>query len=309
MTQTLADEPFSTVLSRAIQRRNLTLERLSSRLRSLGTPVSIATLSYWQSGRSIPTRAKSLKAVEHLERILSLPPGYLMNALPGDGTNRWDPLAVLPPDQRIYAVLEQMGLDLNRHLAILTVQDSLRLSNGGFTQHQTTRQLVRAEEDGVVHTPVIMVNEDEFNPPGLTAGTGCRFGQLAVLEDISTVVGELVLPQPLMRGDMVMFEYEVLRETEQVGNATPQAAYYRALPSVAPFLVLDLTMEDAPLAAEYVYREREDVPFEGGTHVPLPTDEHVQVSLRDAAPGSHGLAWTHSPDLAPGFRENGDGQP
>ena len=80
------EAPFHEVLTHAIQRRNLTLERLSVRLRAQGTPVSIATLSYWQSGRSVPTRARSLQAVEHLERILSLPPGYLMSALPGDAT-------------------------------------------------------------------------------------------------------------------------------------------------------------------------------------------------------------------------------
>lgn len=35
------------------------LERIRSHLDQAGVPVSIATLSYWQSGRSLPTRARS----------------------------------------------------------------------------------------------------------------------------------------------------------------------------------------------------------------------------------------------------------
>ena len=40
------------------------------RLDAAGVPVSIATLSYWQSGRSLPTRSRSYHTLVELERIL-----------------------------------------------------------------------------------------------------------------------------------------------------------------------------------------------------------------------------------------------
>lgn len=49
-----ADSEFARVLRAAIQARGLGLERIRDRLRVQGISVSLATLSYWQSGRSRP---------------------------------------------------------------------------------------------------------------------------------------------------------------------------------------------------------------------------------------------------------------
>ena len=56
-------ESFAEVLTAAIQGRGLSLERIRARLDAAGVPVSIATLSYWQSGRSLPTRSRSSSAM------------------------------------------------------------------------------------------------------------------------------------------------------------------------------------------------------------------------------------------------------
>lgn len=87
MTLRSTEFTFAEVLSQAVGE----LDRLSTRLSQLGTPTSIATLSYWQTGRSLPTRARSLKAIEHLERILGVPTGHLVRSLPGDQMSRWTP--------------------------------------------------------------------------------------------------------------------------------------------------------------------------------------------------------------------------
>ena len=48
---------FASVLGRAIRERGLTLESIRRRLEQQGVTVSVATLSYWQNGRSHPTRS------------------------------------------------------------------------------------------------------------------------------------------------------------------------------------------------------------------------------------------------------------
>ena len=80
---------FSEVLSRAVQARGLSLDRIRARLEAAGVPVSNATLSYWQSGRSLPTRARSLRTLVELEAILQLEPGTLIELIrTADGRTR-----------------------------------------------------------------------------------------------------------------------------------------------------------------------------------------------------------------------------
>ena len=52
----MGEREFADVLRAAIQARGLGLERIRERLLAHGVSVSMATLSYWQSGRSQPER-------------------------------------------------------------------------------------------------------------------------------------------------------------------------------------------------------------------------------------------------------------
>lgn len=291
-----ADESFDAALSRAVAAQALTLERLSARLRSLGTPVSIATLSYWQSGRSVPTRARSLAAVEHLETILALPPGHLTSALAREAGSRWDPMAALAPDDRIRRAIDEMGLDLNRHMATLSIYDSLRISPDGRHHRRTTQQLVRSEQDGLRSVLLVLASDGADNPPMVEAGPGCSLGQVTVLEDISTVVAELLLPTVLQAGDLSVVEY---RTQEYFPRST--ASMERQSASSLPYLVLDVTFEGAaPLRAEYQYLARADVDPDEIVCRTLPVGSYLQVALADAPAGVHAIAWTHEDELEPG---------
>lgn len=73
--------PFAVSLRAAIRARGLGLERIRYRLRARGTPVSLATLSHWQSGRCQPERPESLAALAALEEILEVPRGSLTGLL------------------------------------------------------------------------------------------------------------------------------------------------------------------------------------------------------------------------------------
>jgi hypothetical protein len=52
----MGEPEFAEVLREAIRARGLGLERIRERLLAHGVSVSMATLSYWQSGRSRPER-------------------------------------------------------------------------------------------------------------------------------------------------------------------------------------------------------------------------------------------------------------
>lgn len=88
--------PFSSAFAAAVDARGLSLEKLYRRLQDVGSPVSIATLSYWRAGHRRPEQPASLEALDALEEILGVPAGHLRTKLemtrrsPGSGTcNRW----------------------------------------------------------------------------------------------------------------------------------------------------------------------------------------------------------------------------
>ena len=68
---------FADTLRAAIRDSGLSLDRIRDRLWQRGVTVSLATLSYWQSGRSRPERPASLRALRVLEDELGLRPGEL----------------------------------------------------------------------------------------------------------------------------------------------------------------------------------------------------------------------------------------
>ena len=74
-------EGFAETLRAAIAARGLSLDRIREHLARRGVSLSLATLSYWQTGRSLPERRASLAAVRHLEDVLALEAGTLSELL------------------------------------------------------------------------------------------------------------------------------------------------------------------------------------------------------------------------------------
>ena len=153
--QARAPEPegFSDALRTAIASSGRSLESLRRRLAERGTPVSIATLSYWQSGRSQPQRGSSLRAVLHLEELLQLPHGHLLDRI-GPRRRPFLPqrevtavgLPVDHPDAEL--ALADLGFGANPGLVDVTIHDTLDVDDQGVERVRTIRNVVRAVQAG-----------------------------------------------------------------------------------------------------------------------------------------------------------------
>lgn len=75
------EQDFATELRAAIRASGLGLDRIQDRLRRRGIPISVTALSYWQSGKRQPVRARSISAIHALEEILGRPRGSLVGLI------------------------------------------------------------------------------------------------------------------------------------------------------------------------------------------------------------------------------------
>ncbi len=234
---------FDSVLSAAVAERGLTLDRLQERLVRAGVPVSVATLSYWQSGRSLPARRASLQTLPVLEAVLGLPPGHLTQHLPSRPSRRptggrarvatratgsaepaEPPEALVPVGEQAAAIMSEWGLDLTQRLTRLSIQDRQWIGEDRADGPINTRSVWRAEVDGVSSFPAVYVQDvegprgSEPLPPltrgagpaaefGVVAVTSCSVGRVARVDEVNLLVVELCFPTPLRRGEVVMTEH------------------------------------------------------------------------------------------------------
>lgn len=140
---------FAAALRDAIEARGVTLSWLHRRLTDLGSPVSVAALSYWRSGARQPEGEASLRSVDCLEHLLALPPGHLTNRLlvsRRTGHVR-DAEEALYRDERalLHAVARELRVDLARG-RMWELSTDLDIVNGlpGRAAESTMRSLIRA---------------------------------------------------------------------------------------------------------------------------------------------------------------------
>ncbi|MFI0409646.1 helix-turn-helix domain-containing protein [Actinomadura sp. 3N508] len=155
---------FAGALRQAIQASGLTLERIRHRLGRRGLTVSVATLSYWQRGRSRP---RSRTVVVALEEILQVPPGTLTELLddpaptatpvrggltagaPGPG-ERGRPVRDLWPDPEQYAsLIGQLDRSGDHRLERLSIHDVFRLDEVHRSWTLSVRTVLRAAGDDI----------------------------------------------------------------------------------------------------------------------------------------------------------------
>lgn len=296
MNEPAAPPVFSEVLSRAVQARGLSLDRIRARLEAAGVPVSNATLSYWQSGRSLPTRARSLRTLVELETILQLEPGTLIELIrTADGRTRHQLFAwqtVVPSGELAEQIIAEMGIEVNGRISRVTTHDTLTIDAEGREISQLTRQVLRAERSGVQTFPVVIMGEEGGNPgsPEVEGTLGCHVGSLVDVPDRHLTVAELVLPRPLQRGELILTEYlvtmppvpsESLRRSvfDQMREVALAVLFH---PKMLPASVFSFTRPSL---------NDPDVPETDVAPVPV-HDNQAQVVKLDVAPGVQGLRWS-----------------
>jgi len=285
------DDAFAATLRRAIEQRGLGLERLREHLQARGVQVSVATLSYWQSGRSQPERKGSLAALPHLEELLGLAPGALRSALQpprhrGRGVAQVDDLEVVWRESPGARALLELDTRWDSELERLSHHDILSIGADRTEQSLTVRQVLRARTDGPDRCVVMHAADDVAAAlPLVRPVQGGRAGRTASVPEWGVVAVELLFAAPLRRGQTVVVEHEVLTCPPR-----PREVRYsrrRRMPMREYLLEVRFDPGARPATCESYD------PRTGETLATLEVDRWGTVHLveLDAQPGALGIRW------------------
>lgn len=278
-------EEFAEALRTAITNRGLGLERLREHLSQNGVSVSLATLSYWQTGRSRPERKKSLQAVVHLEHILQVPPGHLSGLLgqprPRGRWLRRAPEAMSafwPAPARVENALQDLDTQWDDQLIRVSQQDFVTIGADRTERSFRSRQVLSASMNGPDRWVVIMhVDEHDRPLPAVRALKNCTVGQLVQDPAQGLLVAELLFDKVLRKGESIVIEHELVNQ-----SPCPLATNYeRKFRLPTHEYVLEVTFEGAVPAS---------VTQLDGSSV-RPGRTLLDVAL-DVQPGVRGFRWT-----------------
>lgn len=290
MEQRESGERFTQVFTDAVARSGMTLQELRAALREWGVPVSIATLSYWRSGRSLPARERSILALEELERVLHVGAGQLTGALPSDALHRWDVVKAAGVDEQGQALLDAMGLTLQGQFENQFLHDVVASAPDG-AQTETTTQLLRARVEGLDRVPMVFrMNFLEDPPPLITPVAGCELGRVVQLDDEGLQVGELLLRRPLTVGESCLLEY---RLDWEFPADLPDGGFSRVLPEPVEHYAVEVHLPCIPLRANYRslpndYQGRQSPDALARPFMP---SVHLVHVFGDAPAGLHEVQW------------------
>ncbi|URM99956.1 hypothetical protein LUW76_39720 [Actinomadura madurae] len=226
---------FAGALRQAVQASGLTLDRIRHRLGRQGLTVSVATLSYWQRGRSRP---RSRTVVVALEEILQVPPGSLTELLddpaaeavavrgarPGPAPGRaatgerGRTVRDLWSDPERYAgLVGQLDRSGDHRLERLSIHDVYRLDEARRCWTLSVRTVLRAAGDDVDRVVCVHQTGDRSRAEGEPGDGAARLGGLRycrpgrVRAEGGLVAFELVFDRVLSAGDTAVVEYELGR--------------------------------------------------------------------------------------------------
>lgn len=249
-------DEFAAALRAAIAARGLALERIRYRLGQRGHDISVATLSYWQSGRSRPERATSLAALGALEEILEVPRGSLAVRLPPPRRRssrqlRPDPVSLgslYEQASLMDTMLAELGLSWTDGFDQVAVHDTIEIRADRTVASHRVMALIRAARDRLDRIPVGQMEDDPHVQPYLIAARNCRVGRMLEVPGVPAIVGELILDRPLRAGEAVAVEYYNMA----VGQRKPSSWWGRGVLKQQRELHVELSFdpEAIPVSAE-----------------------------------------------------------
>lgn len=289
--------PFDAALREAIRVRGLGLTRIHDRMRGLDAKVSLATLSYWQSGRSRPERRDSLVALTQLERVLEVPSGSLRALLgPPRPRGRWfgTPatdlgIAAWWPDQAaVDDAVHEVETRWDNRLVRLSQHDVAYVGPGREELSFVSRQVLRAEEDGVDRWVVIMHLDEHDRPlPLIRPRRRCRLGRVVSRPADGLLVTELLFDRPLARGETIITEHELINRAPY-----PLATNYeRKFRLPVREFVLEVCFDPAAVPARCVQYSRLEGEEERSRDVTVDGAPSAHAIAMDFGPGCYGFRW------------------
>ncbi len=291
-----ADEEFAQALRAAIAQRGLSLGRIRYHLAQRGHELSVATLSYWQSGRSRPERAASLAALVQLEEVLGVPPGGLSRRLPsrrrdvargGVSMKAGTWLESLLDDGAVAdRLVESLGMSWDEGLRRVSVHDRIEIGVKRRGMTHTIRELMVADRSGCSRFPLCYRYQRDGDQVDLTAVHNCEIGRLATEPDHRLIVAEIRLGRILREGETVLVEHRIQIPEAQITEQFVERCVVAKVRSAHTELVFPA--EAMPLSAErYTVVD--------GQHKAEPTliaGPSLHALVLDFGPGLYGLRWT-----------------
>ncbi|MEU5694053.1 hypothetical protein [Actinosynnema sp. NPDC020468] len=303
------DDPFAVALRAAIRARGLGLDRIQQRLRGSGAAVSVATLSYWQSGRRRPERPDSLAALKHLEVVLEVPPGSLTALLgaprPRGRVRQVEPV---PPLERMWSSADRVasllaGVDVRSDDALtrINLHVVVEIAPDRGLRRITTRQVLRAEQDGPDRWISVHDMAASGAPtPEVIPLQSCDLGR--VIRQPGVVAAELLFDRALARGETIVIEHASVLP----GPPFPRGddSYCRVFRHPVRDYVVELRFDPAALPrACYHYSTRPENPEpHHRRHMPVSAAGHAHAVALGFGPGGFSVRWDW-PDHPSGSRE------
>lgn len=218
LAQLLTTGPFPEALRAAIKASRLSLDRIQHRLALRGVTISVATLSYWQSGRRRPERPESLEALRHLETVLGVPSSGLSALLgpPRPRGRRSRPTTMMPIDalwsrrERVANLLSKVDTSSDVKLGRISQHDRVEIAADGGQRSVWVRQILRAEQDGPDRWALVFETEESNVLPQVVNLRNCHLGRVVQDPEVNIMAAEMMFERPLARGETLIMEYELL---------------------------------------------------------------------------------------------------
>lgn len=289
MTSSHASEhdPFAAALRAAIHQRGLSLDRIRYHLTQRGHELSVATISYWQSGRSRPERASSLAAIAALEEILGLESGHLATKLParrrGSASAAHSPVETadtyLP---YLDDLMRRLGMSRDVGLTQLSVHDQVRIDADGRQLSHHVKQLFVAERDNVDH---YWAYYQATPRPYIKSVHNCHVSGMEELSELGVVVARMRLSRILAKGESILVEHQAGQLERVPSDRTVERAFLHPVRSAHTEVLFDEAR--LPLAAERF------TIVDGVEKVDpiVIVGRSVHALVLDFGPGLYGLRW------------------
>lgn len=300
LARLLAGGPFPEALRAAIKSSGLSLDRIQHRLQLRGVTISVATLSYWQSGRRRPERPESLDALRHLEAVLRVPPNAL-TALLGPPrprgrrrqTGRQLAMdALWTSNESLPSLLARIDTSFDGSLTRISQHDRIQVDERRQQHSVRVSQVLRAEQDGVDRW--VLVYDWEYRTtqaPQIIALRNCRLGRTAVDYDAHTLVAELLFDRPLATGETVIMEHEVINPPNKHAPLVDSYVRRLRLPVRDYVLEIEFHPDVQPVRCQQVSSPAEDIRMARRRNLTISPNGEVHVVALGIGPGVFGIEW------------------